>query len=90
MKKTLIIILSITFFSNFSYASSLSNVIVANNDSVYEQVDVFPEFVGGVDAMTSYIKERMVYPKEAIANKETAQVLSNLLSINRVVLKTCN
>ena len=45
---------------------------------------------GGVDAMTSYIKERMVYPKEAIANKETAQVLSNLLSINRGVLKTCN
>lgn len=24
--------------------------------------------------MTSYIQERMVYPKEAIANKETARV----------------
>ena len=45
MKKTLIIILSITFFSNFSYSSSLNNVIVINNDSVYEQVDVFPEFL---------------------------------------------
>ena len=45
MKKTLIIILSITFFSNFAYYSSLSNVIVANNDSIYEQVDVFTEFV---------------------------------------------
>ena len=74
MKKTLIIILYLIFFSNFSYSSSLSNVIVINNDSVYEQVDVFPEFVGGMEAMTSYIQERMVYPKEAIANKETARV----------------
>lgn len=74
MKKTLIIILSITFFSNFSYSSSFTNVVVINNDSVYEQVDVFPEFVGGMEAMTSYIQERMVYPKEAIANKETARV----------------
>lgn len=41
---------------------------------MYEQVDVFPEFVGGMEAMTSYIQERMVYPKEAIANKETARV----------------
>jgi TonB family protein len=74
MKKTLIIILSITFLSNFSYSSSFTNVVVINNDSVYEQVDVFPEFVGGMEAMTSYIQERMVYPKEAIANKETARV----------------
>ena len=74
MKKTLIIILSITFFSSFSYSSSLSNVLIVNNDSVYEQVDVFPEFVGGMEAITSYIQERMVYPKEAIANKETARV----------------
>ena len=74
MKKTLIIILYLIFFSNFSYSSSFTNVIVINNDSVYEQVDVFPEFVGGMEAMTSYIQERMVYPKEAIANKETARV----------------
>lgn len=74
MKKTLIIILSITFFSSFSYSSSLSNVLIVNNDSVYEKVDVFPEFVGGMEAITSYIQERMVYPKEAIANKETARV----------------
>ena len=74
MKKTLIIILYFIFFSNFSYSSPITNVLVVNNDSVYEQVDVFPEFVGGMDAMTSYIQERMVYPKEAIANKETARV----------------
>ncbi|MEC8273504.1 MAG: energy transducer TonB [Bacteroidota bacterium] len=74
MKKTLIIILSITFFSSFSYSSPLSNVLIANNDSVYEQVDVFPEFVGGMETMTCYIQERMVYPQEAIANKETARV----------------
>lgn len=74
MKKTLIIILYFIFLSNFSYSSSITNVLVVNNDSVYEQVDVFPEFVGGIDAMTSFIQERMVYPKEAIANKETARV----------------
>ena len=48
MKKTLIIILYFIFFSNFSYSSPITNVLVVNNDSVYEQVDVFPEFVGGV------------------------------------------
>ena len=74
MKKTLIIILYLNFFSNFSYSLSITNVLVVNNDSVYEQVDVFTEFVGCMDAMTIYIQERMVYPKEAIANKETARV----------------
>ena len=29
--------------------------------------------------MTSYIQERMVYTKEAIANKETAQVFVELV-----------
>ena len=58
-----------------------------NNDSVYEQVDVFPEFVGGVDAMTSYIQERMVYTKEAIANKETAQVFVELVVDKSVSVK---
>lgn len=54
MKKTLIIILYFIFFSNFSYSSPITNVLVVYNDSVYEQVDVSPEFVGGIDAMTSF------------------------------------
>ena len=41
---------------------------------MYEQVDIYTEFVGGMDAITIYIQESMVYPKEAIANKETARV----------------
>ena len=75
MKKTLIIILYLIFFSNFSYSSSFTNVIVINNDSVYEQVDVFPEFVGGYGCYDKlYPRAYGVYPKEAIANKETARV----------------
>lgn len=54
MKKTLIIILYFIFFSNFSYSSPITNVLVVNNYSVFEQVDVLPEFVGGIDAMISF------------------------------------
>jgi len=54
MNKILIIIQYFIFFSYFSYSSPITNVLVVNNYSVYEQVDVFPEFVGGIDAMTSF------------------------------------
>ena len=45
---------------------------------------------GGVDAMTSYIQERMVYPKEAIANKETARVFVEFVVDKSGSVKTCN
>jgi len=46
----------------------------------------------GVDAMTSYIQERMVYPKEATNNKETSRffvefVIDKSCSVKDVQLK---
>ena len=49
-------------------------MLVVNNDSVYEQVDIYTEFVGCMDAITIYIQESMVDLKEALANKETVRL----------------
>lgn len=46
---------------------SPSNVIDTNR--VYDIVLIKPEFPGGVAAMFSFIKENLVYPKEAVKNK---------------------
>ena len=40
--------------------------------------------------MTSYIQERMVYPKEAIANKETARFFVEFVVDKSGSVKTCN
>lgn len=61
-------------FSHYSYSSSTSKVIVFDNDFIYEQVDVFPEFENGTTAMVQYFGENLKYPQEAIDKQETAKV----------------
>ena len=53
-----------------SYSLSITNVLVVNKDSVYEQVDIYTEFV----LLTIYIQESMVDLKAASVNKETARL----------------
>lgn len=73
MKKTLIIILHLIFFSNFSY-SSITNTFVENNDTIYEEVDVFPQFENGMEALSKYVQDNLNYPQQAIDKNETARV----------------
>jgi TonB family protein len=40
----------------------------ADDDKVYEMVDVMPEYPGGMDAMTKYLVETIKYPVEAKTN----------------------
>lgn len=42
---------------------------VIDTNRVYDIVQIRPEFPGGVAAMFSFIKENLVYPKEAVKNK---------------------
>jgi len=74
MKKSFVLIVSLILFSHFSYSSSILRVIVLDNDSVYEQVDVYPEFKGGMEEFNQYIQDNLKYPQEAIDKDETAKV----------------
>lgn len=66
MKKSLVYIVFLISFSHFSYSSSISRVIVFDNDSIYEQVDVYPEFKGGMEEFVQYVQDNLKYPEEAI------------------------
>ena len=74
MKKSLVYIVFLISFSHFSYSSSISRVIVFDNDSIYEQVDVYPEFKGGMEEFVQYVQDNLKYPEEAIDKNETARV----------------
>lgn len=55
MKKSFAFILLLFFVSQFSYSTTLSNVLVLDNDSVYEQFDVAPEFEGGIEGLMKFV-----------------------------------
>ena len=74
MKKSLVYIVFLISFSHFSYSSSISRVIVFDNDSIYEQVDVYPEFKGGMEEFVQYVQDNLKYPEEAIDKNETTRV----------------
>lgn len=74
MKKSLVYIVFLISFSHFSFTSSISRVIVFDNDSIYEQVDVYPEFKGGIEEFVQYVQDNLKYPMEAIDKNETARV----------------
>ena len=48
----------------FTQAESVS-MKVADNDSIYQVVEVMPEFPGGMDQMAKYLSENIKYPEEA-------------------------
>ena len=74
MKKSFAFILLLFFVSQFSYSTTLSNVLVLDNDSIYEQFDVAPEFEGGIEGLMKFVQENITYPEEAKAKEETARL----------------
>jgi protein TonB len=74
MKKSFAFILLLFFVSQFSYSTTLSNVLVLDNDSVYEQFDVASEFEGGIEGLMKFVQENITYPEEAKAKEETARL----------------
>ena len=63
MKKSFAFILLLFFISQFSYSTTLSNVLVLDNDSVYEQFDLALEFEGGIEGLMKFVKENITYPE---------------------------
>lgn len=45
-----------------------------DTSSIYMVVDEMPEFPGGMDSLTSYLTQRLVYPREALVNRAEGTV----------------
>ena len=69
MKKT-ILLLCVLFLALGAQAQSVENVNSnAAKESVYDQVEVKPEFPGGMPALVKYLQENIKYPSAALAEK---------------------
>ena len=69
MKKT-ILLLCVLFLALGVQAQSVDNVNSnAAKESVYDQVEVKPEFPGGMPALVKYLQENIKYPSAALAEK---------------------
>ena len=69
MKKT-ILLLCVLFLALGAQAQSVDNVNSnAAKESVYDQVEVKPEFPGGMPALVKYLQENIKYPSAALAEK---------------------
>lgn len=69
MKKT-ILLLCVLFLALGAQAQSVDNVDSnAAKESVYDQVEVKPEFPGGMPALVKYLQENIKYPSAALAEK---------------------
>ena len=69
MKKT-ILLLCVLFLTLGAQAQSVDNVNSnAAKESVYDQVEVKPEFPGGMTALVKYLQENIKYPSAALAEK---------------------
>lgn len=69
MKKT-ILLLCVLFLTLGAQAQSVDNVNSnAAKESVYDQVEVKPEFPGGMPALVKYLQENIKYPSAALEEK---------------------
>ncbi len=74
MKKLFIIFSLAIFAANVSYAQTSKS-----DDVVYEQVDVLPEFSGGMKEMYAYIGKNLKYPKQAVEANVIGKVIVKMI-----------
>jgi periplasmic protein TonB len=74
MKKLFIILSLAVFAANVSYAQTLKT-----DDVVYEQVDVLPEFSGGLKEMYTYIGKNLKYPELAVKANVSGKVFAKMI-----------
>lgn len=74
MKKLFIILLLAIFATNVSYAQTSKN-----EDVVYEQVDIIPEFPGGLKEMYAYIGKNLKYPEQAVKATVIGKVIVKMI-----------
>lgn len=74
MKKLFIILSLAIFAANVSYAQTPTT-----EETVYEQVDVLPEFSGGLKEMYMYIGKNLKYPEPAVKANVTGKVFIKMV-----------
>lgn len=56
-------------------ANAQKTVVSQSNQNVYDEVEVMPEFPGGMQAMIEYLNTNIKYPKDAIKQKVSGRVM---------------
>lgn len=70
--KKLFIILSLALFGG--------QIVVAQSaEPVYEQVDVMPEYQGGMSEMTNFIGKNLKYPEQAVKANVIGKVIVKII-----------
>ena len=67
-------ILPLAFLTACSFSSN-DKASAAASDSVYVNVDTYPQFIGGLDALQNYLISNIKYPEASLKNKEEGKVL---------------
>lgn len=73
MKK--LILMSMLAVVCFMTASAQKTVVSQSNQNVYDEVEVMPEFPGGVTAMYDFLYANINYPKDAIKQDVGGRVM---------------
>jgi periplasmic protein TonB len=74
MKKLFVILSLAIFAANVSYAQTSKT-----EEVVYDQVDVLPEFKGGLKEMYTYIGKNLKYPEPAVKANVTGKVFIKMI-----------
>ena len=62
----------------------IKKIVISNeNEEAYENVEVLPEFPGGIEGLMKYIKDNLKYPADAIENQIEGRVVVKFI-INKI------
>lgn len=67
-------ILPLAFLTACSFSSNEKSANEAS-DSIYVEVDAYPQFIGGLEAYQNYLINNVKYPEAAIQNRQEGRVL---------------
>ena len=56
-------------------ANAQKTIVSQSNQSVYDEVEVMPEFPGGMQAMIEFIQTKIKYPKDATKQEVGGRVM---------------
>ena len=73
MKK--LILMSMMAVMCLATANAQKTIVSQSNQSVYDDVEVMPEFPGGIAAMNDFIYTNIKYPKDAIKQEVGGRVI---------------
>ena len=59
----------------FMTANAQKTIVSQSNQSVYDEVEVMPEFPGGMPAMIEFLNTNIKYPKDAIKQEVGGRVM---------------